>query len=184
MKKHNGFTIVELLIVIVVIAILAAITVVAYNGITAQAYNSALISSAKQTVNLVNAYIAANGEYPFTSARCATKDNECTDSAGVALSSSNTELMTKLETIGTPISKRPTGDANGRYGITYAYGQTRKWNNEVQPVAIQYRLKGENKSCNIPNVMNNGQTGPSTTGNSGSSTGYTACFIHIDGPAS
>ena len=31
--KSRGFTIVELLIVIVVIAILAAITVVAYNGI-------------------------------------------------------------------------------------------------------------------------------------------------------
>ena len=32
-QKHTGFTIVELLIVIVVIAILAAITIVAYNGI-------------------------------------------------------------------------------------------------------------------------------------------------------
>ena len=33
MNRQNGFTIVELLIVIVIIAILAAITVVAYNGI-------------------------------------------------------------------------------------------------------------------------------------------------------
>jgi prepilin-type N-terminal cleavage/methylation domain-containing protein len=31
--NHSGFTIVELLIVIVVIAILAALSVVAYNGI-------------------------------------------------------------------------------------------------------------------------------------------------------
>ena len=37
MKKDRGFTIVELLIVIVVIAILAAITIVAYSGITARA---------------------------------------------------------------------------------------------------------------------------------------------------
>lgn len=38
-KTHlaNGFTIVELLIVVVVIAILAAITIVSYNGITRQA---------------------------------------------------------------------------------------------------------------------------------------------------
>lgn len=36
-KSKSGFTIVELLIVIVVIAILAAITVVAYNGIQARA---------------------------------------------------------------------------------------------------------------------------------------------------
>ena len=33
----RGFTIVELLIVIVVIAILAAITIVAYNGVTSRA---------------------------------------------------------------------------------------------------------------------------------------------------
>ena len=36
-KKHTGFTIVELLIVIVVIAILAAITIVAYNGVQQRA---------------------------------------------------------------------------------------------------------------------------------------------------
>ena len=38
--KQTGFTIVELLIVIVVIAILAAITVVAYNGVQNQARQS------------------------------------------------------------------------------------------------------------------------------------------------
>ena len=36
-KKAHGFTIVELLIVIVIIAILAAITMVAYNGVAAHA---------------------------------------------------------------------------------------------------------------------------------------------------
>ena len=44
MKNTNGFTIVELLIVVVVIAILAAITIVSYNGITTQANNSAVKS--------------------------------------------------------------------------------------------------------------------------------------------
>ncbi|MNH49970.1 Type II secretion system protein G precursor [compost metagenome] len=39
-KKQNGFTIVELLIVIVIIGILAAITVVAYNGIQQRAINT------------------------------------------------------------------------------------------------------------------------------------------------
>ena len=49
-SKQTGFTIVELLIVIVVIAILAAITVVAYNGIQNQANDSAVKS------DLVNVY--------------------------------------------------------------------------------------------------------------------------------
>lgn len=44
MKRQTGFTIVELLIVIVVIAILAAITIVAYNGIQNRANNSAVIT--------------------------------------------------------------------------------------------------------------------------------------------
>ncbi|MGB4769061.1 MAG: SUMF1/EgtB/PvdO family nonheme iron enzyme, partial [Candidatus Microsaccharimonas sp.] len=43
-KRTEGFTIVELLIVIVVIAILAAITIVSYNGITQRAKESAKAS--------------------------------------------------------------------------------------------------------------------------------------------
>lgn len=48
MGRTRGFTIVELLIVIVVIAILAAITLVAYNGISERARVSAATSHAAQ----------------------------------------------------------------------------------------------------------------------------------------
>ena len=57
-KQQNGFTIVELLIVIVIIGILAAITVVAYNGIQERGRVSkansdlALLNSAIQTARI------------------------------------------------------------------------------------------------------------------------------------
>ena len=60
----RGFTIVELLIVIVVIAILAAITIVAYNGIQNRAVNSQTVTEANQAVKLLKAYYATNSSYP------------------------------------------------------------------------------------------------------------------------
>lgn len=50
--KHSGFTIVELLIVIVVIGILAAITIVAYNGLQARS------AAAKKTADSSQYYKA------------------------------------------------------------------------------------------------------------------------------
>ncbi|MFZ1243018.1 MAG: prepilin-type N-terminal cleavage/methylation domain-containing protein [Candidatus Saccharimonas sp.] len=65
-KKVAGFTIVELLIVIVVIAILAAISIVSYNGIQARARAVSMQSSIEQAYKLIELYYAENGEYPKT----------------------------------------------------------------------------------------------------------------------
>lgn len=64
MHKRHGFTIVELLIVIVVIAILAAITIVAYNGIQSRAKNTQQLSVARGYLSAFASYVAANGTYP------------------------------------------------------------------------------------------------------------------------
>lgn len=55
-RAEQGFTIVELLIVVVVIAILAAITIVAYNGITARANDSARLSDSEAIAKAVELY--------------------------------------------------------------------------------------------------------------------------------
>ncbi len=71
-RKKSGFTIVELLIVIVVIAILAAITVVAYNGIQNRAKDTALQSAAAQTGKRVLTYGPQNADLYPTEADFAT----------------------------------------------------------------------------------------------------------------
>jgi len=57
-NNNKGFTIVELLIVIVVIAILAAISIVAYNGIQARSRTSAAAQAAAQVVKKAEIYNA------------------------------------------------------------------------------------------------------------------------------
>lgn len=63
-NKTTGFTIVELLIVIVVIGILAAITLTSYTGITAKANNATLISDLANNTKKLSMYNAQYGEYP------------------------------------------------------------------------------------------------------------------------
>jgi prepilin-type N-terminal cleavage/methylation domain-containing protein len=64
-KRQTGFTIVELLIVVVVIAILAAITIVAYNGIQNRAKISSIQAALTQASQKVQEYAVYNGDsYP------------------------------------------------------------------------------------------------------------------------
>lgn len=64
-NRQKGFTIVELLIVVVVIAILATITIIAYNGIQDRAKQSGVRSLLAQTVKKIMLYAADNSDqYP------------------------------------------------------------------------------------------------------------------------
>lgn len=77
-KTTSGFTIVELLIVIVVIAILAAISVVAYTGIQNRAKNVQVQSDIRQVAGLIEMYRAEHGAYPSTgSISSVYSDNNC-----------------------------------------------------------------------------------------------------------
>ncbi len=65
-KTMSGFTVVELLIVVVVIAIIATISAVAYSGMQGKARESKALAAAKQATTDIQVYKARNGAYPIS----------------------------------------------------------------------------------------------------------------------
>jgi prepilin-type N-terminal cleavage/methylation domain-containing protein len=180
-QKDTGFTIVELLIVIVIIGVLAAITIVAYNGIQLRANSTSIISSANSSFKMVQSYIATNGKYPDTNYACITI------TAGCSLTGSNTVFNTNMATMGTLPNSVPITGSN-RYGIQYLYDSTRTFNGSPQPAILLYWLSAVNQQCGMAGVANGafGALAPSTTGytdGNDATTGKTLCVITIPGPS-
>lgn len=179
---RRGFTIVELLIVIVVIAVLAAITIVAYNGIQQRANNTAIISAASQLQKLGKMYRTTynvdtliNGNY------CLTVDNICTNYADDKIEQSNDAILAELRKVGFVPSSVPKVSTKG-YGITLdTYYQT-TINNQPRGI-MMYTLAGENQACGISGIVRwEGPPNNYTTANfphTSSGSGVTRCWAEF-----
>ncbi|MDD5341581.1 MAG: prepilin-type N-terminal cleavage/methylation domain-containing protein [Patescibacteria group bacterium] len=66
-KKNKGFTVVELLVVILVILVLASISVFALNGQKAKAQDAKRLSDIRQIQTALEFYKSDAGEYPIVS---------------------------------------------------------------------------------------------------------------------
>lgn len=65
-REQRGFTIVELLIVIVVIAILAAISIVTYTGVQTRVKVTKSIADLTEINKIIKMYHTEHGQYPAT----------------------------------------------------------------------------------------------------------------------
>ena len=108
-KSRSGFTIVELLIVTVVIAILAAITTIAYTGIQTRARDAQRSNDISVFLKTLENYRAINGVYPTATPTAGDSgwESSYTDASNPA------NFMEYLD-----ISKRPMDPINN---ATYRY---------------------------------------------------------------
>lgn len=128
-KSTSGFTIVELIIIIVVVGVLAGITVVSYNGVKVRAQNADRITELKAWEKAFVQYKATNnGKYPamadggyclgtgFPNQKCR---DYTTSGASAYLESNSTALMTALKTYDPPISgsRSPVNGTVGPYAV-------------------------------------------------------------------
>ena len=147
MKKNtSGFTIVELLIVIVVIGILAAIVIVAYSGAQSRARNSQIKSGVVTYQKALNLYATLNNSYPSSSGCLGA--NYPSNNCWVGPSgnySVNATLDTNLATV---ISTKPSLSTNvlqitasdQRLGALYRY-------TSAADIKIIYYLEGAGQTC-------------------------------------
>lgn len=202
-NRRDGFTIVELLIVIVVIAILATITVVSYNGITASARVSSALSSVSSYEKALKLYLAEYGNYPeFWGAVClgegyADRDDDGTGDCGASdypateNASFNTELRKVISSL-PPISTHPVRSPFAS-DVTWVGAYIMRWDDVIYegataPYVLSYVLEGGNTSCRNEATMETvpDQSWPitrkSTTGYSWSDGITTECRISLPTP--
>lgn len=186
---RSGFTIVEILLVIVIIAVLAGVTLVSYQGATQRANNASIVSAAEQARDAIQLYAAENGNYPYVDnsetfkRHCITFDTGCAyDGTVFTTNSTFMANMANADRLPTKVPK------SGRfYGIVYQYHSLFTFNGVSQPARLFYFLFGVNQPCGLEGVTTNEIPGVTSTVGytpdpSAQADGKTYCYINIPGP--
>lgn len=199
LKNKQGFTIVELLIVIVVIAIIAAITIVAFSGVQKQARNNAKISAATSIARALDANTIKTGAIVPGAPVCLPNGGADYNADGIpdcgaidtaSIRSEKAATNTFLTDNGVGKLGFPndvvTGSNGARStGVQITYGSTNRGINGVlQPYFLYFWLEGMNEDCKSSySVTGTGSTDPlymlDYGRNYGYSNGLTICAFTL-----
>jgi prepilin-type N-terminal cleavage/methylation domain-containing protein len=186
-KRTKGFTIVELLIVIVIIGILAAIVVVSYTGVQQRANNTATAAALDQAIGSILLYHSNTGVWPNADGLnyCLTTDSLCTRFDGTVIANNNANLIASLSTYGGLPNKVKGGTTY--YGLSYIYFNAYTLDNVPTPFMIVFWLDGTNQDCQATTSKLISVTDQAPTNNftaarnakADTTTGQTRCYMML-----
>lgn len=162
--KHKGFTLVELLIVIVVIAILAAISIVSYGSIKNRAYNASVESAANSALKVIQLAYTSEGTIQLTDipgssisicignpsdfpANSTFKAGQCSTVGGWA-SQELWDAYKQHASGNLAVGEMYDGDYAHIRGIQYIYKRNHTTNKYSD--YLIYDLIGKNQKCSLP----------------------------------
>ena len=206
-SANGGFTIVELLIVIVIIGVLAGIVITTFSGIQARARNTARVTAAQKAQKMLVTYTATSSVDALKAAiQPPTGDVtycigngyvDVVSGSPVGCASGGSAPVVSSATLDTLLKESAGNYATGYPQLNigslqetaptvtfYSSSSTVTVDGQWVFAVLNYMLEGENKDCGVQGVL--ASTGPSTfvsgTGakNTGYGSGITVCAIYLD----
>ena len=192
-RNTHGFTIVELLVVIIVIGILASISIVAYNGIQDRANLARTLVNVSNYEKFFQVYSTSSGKYlpsgswihtclgtvddypagdGFEAGECVAGPYNWGDWGSRSIDTSFAQALTDTEGILPSGSAQTAVDNNGkRYrGLVYTASEYSSSYYSESGASIWYWIKGEHDTCPKGKRVEWGDPG----------SGVTACVITFD----
>lgn len=161
MKNRKGFTLIEILIVVAIIAILASVVLVGLGPTQSSGRDARRLSDLRQTMNGLELYYNKCGYYPGTSVA-----TPCAAFAQISSDGWN-GMSASLTGSGIGISVVPRDPVAGH---TYFYGTTAAGSSYIVAATLENLNNSVFTSYSAPSV-----TGYTLSGNTGATNTFTSC---------